>query len=336
MKVLFTGMSSSHCSDGKNRSFFRTLASAYSEFSDVVWSEPKLNWSRSDLEVFDEIIFGFAPPTSMTANHLYGAINVLDLMYESPKLKLVIDSPQVWQYKNSINAFKRDPDQIFGSFYVNRKNYTQARNGKSRSQAESLSNKFSTVKWPVTLIPSLPWSDIAALKKKVGFVTEDSVVSLNLDALLLTKEIPSIGRKDQWAVDNIKSNWAKTTAATLRFPTVPVKANNKPKDSEVEERIKSSMGALISPQDRNVGTWWSYRYIQALNTVTPIATYWQDSRPLSEDWGLLAYQIEDMQPYERQHVAFQQLKSYQANVPDKGSALRALQNLVIEFQPRGK
>lgn len=335
MKVLFTGMSSSHCKPTKNISFFQTIAKAYEEFSDVTWSEPKLSWKRSDLEKFDEIIFGFSPPTSMGANHIYAAIQVLNKLYESPKLKLVVDSPQMWQYKNSIKAFKRDPDQIFGSFYSNRKNYSEAKSGKTRDHAEGLAEKLSTIEWPTTLVPSLPWSEIEDIKAKVSFISPNSIKPLNLDSLLLTKETPNIGRTEQWAADNINSSWVKTIAGTTRFPIFSIKNSNKPKDNEAEERIKLSSGLLVAPQDRKIGTWWSYRYIQGLNTVTPIATYWRDALPLGQEWALLPYQIEDMQPYERQHTAFTQLKSYKAAVPDKNSAIKNLQNLVIDFQTRG-
>lgn len=336
MKVLFTGMSSSHCKPGKNQSFFRTLALAHEEFSSVTWSEPKLSWTKSDLESFDQIIFGFSPPTSMGANHLYGAINVLNMMYDSPKLRVVVDSPQMWQYKNSLRAFKRDPDQIFGSFYSSRKNYSEAKKAKPREDAEALAYKLSNAPWPITYVPYLPWQDSSSIAEKIPFITEDSVTPLNLDAFLLTKETPHIGRMDQWAVDNTKSSWFLTTKNTLRFPTMSMKSSTKPKDIEAYERINSCMGALIAPQDRNLGTWWSYRYIQALNTTTPVVTYWQDSGKISQEWSLLGYQLEDMQPYERQHVAFQQIKQYEALIPDKDSAITNLRSLVVDFQARGR
>lgn len=328
-------MSSSHCKPGKNQSFFRVVAEAYSEFSEVVWSEPKINWNRSDLEEFDQIVFGFSPPTSMGANHLYAALKVLNLMYESPKLRIVIDSPQMWQYKNSVRAFKRDPDQIFGSFYVNRKNYNEAKNGKIRNHSESLAEKFSSIEWPKTLIPALPWAEREDLYSPLSFMSESSIIPLNLDALLLRKETPRIGRLDQWAADNTSSTWTQTTSKSLRFPVISVKNSTKPKDTEAEQRILTSMGLLISPQDRKTGTWWSYRYIQGLNTTTPIATYWQDSAKLGEEWSLLAYQLEDMQPYERQHMSFQQIKSYEAAIPNRATAISKIKNLVIDFQPRG-
>lgn len=329
-------MSSSHCKPGKNESFFRTLAKAYEEFSSVTWSEPKLSWKKSDLDAFDEIIFGFSPPTSMGANHLYGAINALNILYESPKLRLVVDSPQIWQYKNSLKAFKRDPDQIFGSFYANRKNYLEANKPKTREDAELLSHKLANIPWPITYVPRLPWSSNEELISKVPFITAESLTPLNLDSFLIEKRTPEIGRASQWAVDNTKSSWFTTTKNTLRFPTMSVKNSNKPKDAEAFSRINSCMGLIVTPQDRNTGTWWSYRYIQGLNTTTPIATYWQESGKISPEWGLLAYQLEDMQPYERQHVAFQQIKQYENLIPDKDSTISKLRSMVVDFQTRGK
>lgn len=335
MKVLFTGMSSSHCKPGKNQSFFKTLAKAYEEFATVTWSEPKLNWTLQDLNNFDEIVFGFSPPTSMGANHLYGAINTLNLLFESPKLKMVVDSSQVWQYKNSLRAFKRDPDQIFGSFYAARKNYSQAKKSNLRDAAEVLSYKLTNSEWPVTYIPTLPWHSAEEMSAKVSFIPPEKLVSVNLDSLLLEKKTPEIGRANQWAVDNVKSSWFSTTKNTLRFPALSVKNSTKPKDTEAWERINSSMGLVVAPQDRNVGTWWSYRYIQALNSTTPVATYWQESGKLSAEWGLLAYQLEDMQPYERQHIAFQQVKQYQQEIPDKDSAIKTIKKMVVDLQARG-
>lgn len=335
MKVLFTGMSSSHVRESKNESFFKTLSKVYGEFAEVTFAKPSLSWTRSDLENFDEIIFGFSPPTSIGANYLYGALHVLNQLYESPKLRLVIDSAQVWQYKNSVRAFKRDPDQIFGSFYEKRINFKEAKNGKVRSDVEQLAQKMSTLDWPYVYTPMLPWSDSTTISGKIPFINSESVVPLNIDSFLLTEETPTIGRTDQWAVDEIKSQWWKTVSQSTSMPSLSVKNSKKPKDDEAEERIKMSMALAVAPQDRKIGTWWSYRYIQGMNTTTPIVTYWQDTFGFSSDWSYLAYQLEDMQPYERQHVAFQQKRDYKNSIPDQESVILKLKNLMLDLQTRG-
>lgn len=332
MKILFTGMTSAHCKDGHNTSFFRTLARAYSEMAEVVWSTPKLSWSRSDLENFDLVILGIAPPTSLASNYIYGSLHVLNLLYESPKLKLVVDSPQMWQYKNSIRAFKRDPEQIFGSFYSNRVDYEAAKSSRVRSSVDSVAEKLQSVKWPTTLVPTLPWLSLDSMTRKVPFISKESLLPLNLDTFLLTETSPQIGRELVWAVENTNSVWWKSLESTLRNPGVSIRYSKKPKDAEVAERIKTSMGLIVPPQDRKVGTWWSYRYIQAMNSATPVATYWNDMVGFDQSWLYLAYQLEDMSPYDRQHVAYQQRSSYLENLPTKDESLKTLNKLVIDFQ----
>lgn len=332
MKILFTGMTSAHCKDGNNVSFFRTLAKAYSEIGDVVWSTPKISWSRGDLEKFDLIVLGMAPPTSLASNYIYGSLHVLNLMYESPKLRLVVDSPQMWQYKNSIRAFKRDPEQIFGSFYNNRIDYEEAKTGRVRASAESVAEKFHTVKWPTTIVPSLPWLSSREIAKKVSFISEESIFPVNLDSFLVEETSPHIGRTNVWAVENTSSVWWKTLEKTLQNSGDSIRYSKKPKDGEVFERIKSSLGLIVPPQDRKVGTWWSYRYLQAINSATPIVTYWNDIGDFDSSWKYLGYQIEDMDPYDRQHVAYQQRNSYILEIPSKKDSLKTLSKLVLDFQ----
>ena len=332
MKILFTGMTSAHCKDGQNVSFFRVVAKAYSEIAEVVWSTPKLSWSRADLEKFDLVVLGMSPPTSLASNYIYGSLHVLNLLYESPKLRLIVDSPQMWQYKNSIRAFKRDPEQIFGSFYSNRVNYEEAKTSKVRSSVEAVAEKLQTVKWPTTIVPSLPWLTKDSISRKIPFITEDSIVPLNLDSFLFEETSPQIARKNAWAVENTSSVWWKTLEKTLSNPGESIRYSKKPKDAEIFERIKTSFGLVVPPQDRKVGTWWSYRYIQALNSATPVVTYWNDINDFDSSWRYLGYQIEDMQPYDRQHVAYQQRNSYISNVPSKDESLKTLNKLVVDFQ----
>lgn len=331
MKILFTGMSSSHCKETKNISFFNTLALAYAEIGTVTWSEPKIFWTRSNLEEFDLVVFGFSPLTSPAANKLYGALHVLNLMYESPKLRLVVDSPQIWQYKNSIRSFKRDPDQIFSSFFANRIDYLTARTGPVRSAIESVADKMATLEWPKTLVPSVPWLSSSAVASRVSFIDSSSVVPVSVDSLLLTDPSKTIIRDNAWAVENISSSWWKTAAATTRYPGLSTKPGTRASDAQALEIIKTSLGLIVPPQDRKTGTWWSYRYIQALNTGTPVVTYWQDTIGFHPSWGSLAYQMEDVDQFERQQLAAAQVKSYRDGTPSRDEVLNKLQSIVLDL-----
>lgn len=308
MKILITGMGSHHCKKPTNSSFFTILDSVFSEYGQVTWSSPSLSWKREDLEKYDHIIFGFLPPTSLTANKLYGALHILGLMFDSPKLKLVVDSPQVWQYKNSINAMLKTPSILFGSFYSRREGYQTV--SKNPSIVEKAVAHMLVSPWPQIIYPSLPWNSDEKVSQVFGFGNNLDLIGLNFDSLYVQPEVPRIGRKNYWSVENIKSTWLDQINKTTVFPKESTKPGKKTDDNYALDTISSGIGLIIPPQERNLITWWNYRIIQALNTSTPIVTKWEDTANFSRSWSLLPYQVEDMSPAERQQLASTQRGVY--------------------------
>jgi hypothetical protein len=317
MKVLFTGTASSHCKSSPNTTFFGLLAKAVSEFAEVVWAAPRLSWTERDLEEFDAVIFGLTPPTSLSANKIYGAMHLLGLMYHSPKLRLVIDSPQIWQYKNSIEAVKRDVSSLFSSFYSKRAEYSKALKPHNYESIKSAAQKIATKPWPRVIFPVLPWSSSEESFAKLGFGDQNNSVGLNLDSILLDNTANYFEPRNQWAVDNIKSSWYKTLLETITFPGTELKVGKSLNDYEADLIIRSSAGLIVTPQDRGVGSWWSYRHIQALNAGTPVVTYWQDTTGFDSSWSVLGYQVEDMTSEQRKDLAKQQYESYAKAIPSK-------------------
>jgi hypothetical protein len=328
MKVLFTGMATSHCNRPENTTFFTLLADAVAEFADVTWASPKLSWTKKDLDGFDAIIFGFIPPTSLSANKLYGAMHTLGLMFDSPKLRLVVDSAQMWQYKNSIGAVKRDISMIFSPFYSKRMDYSLAK--ESRTYIDKAVAHMESSRWPTVIYPSLPWLDSSRVAQILDFIEEEDLVGVNLDALLIDPEPSRIGRSDSWAVENPKSSWLDALDKTLTYPRLPTKSGRKTDDSYAIDVVRSSIGLIIPPQERKMGTWWNYRMLQAINTSTPITTYWQDTYKFHASWAVLAYQIEDMSPAERQALAKEQRDSYIKAIPLRSVAIRQLKEILLD------
>lgn len=328
MKVLFTGMGSNHCTRPSNTTFFTTLADAISTFADVKWASPKLSWTRKDLDQFDAIVFGFIAPTSLSANKIFGALHVLGLMFDSPKLKLVADSPQMWQYKNSLKAVQRDPDILFGSFYSRREQFDTA--SKNKTLIHAAVEKLNQEQWPEIIYPSLPWWNDTRASEIISFAPNSSLRGVNLDAFLIDPEPPRIGRRDVWAVENHKSTWLAEQERLLSFPMAKTKVGRKTDDNYALGIIRNSVGLLLPPQERKLGTWWNYRMYQALNTGTPIATYWQDTYKFDASWGALAYNIEDYDQTQRQLLANSQRYSYLAAIPEKEEALDTLKTNLLD------
>jgi hypothetical protein len=332
MKVLFTGTASSHCKAPSNTTFFGLLAKAVSEFAEVVWATPKLSWTERDLDEFDFIIFGLTPPTSLSANKIYGAMHLLGLMYSSPKLRLVVDSPQVWQYKNSIEAVKRDVDVLFKPFYSKKYGYYEAKTSTGKKYIELASTNLSTQAAPITYYPSLPWNSESKVSSVLGFIDESRLRGINLDSLVLAQEPYSPSEKSQrWAVEDMNRSWYTNLKPTLELDGVDVRASKALDDYSAGNLIRSSIGLIIPPQDRKTGTWWSYRCAQGLNSHTPIATLWQESTKLDPSWAYLPYQIEEMSAPQRVALAREQLESYQQAIQPKARIIEELRNDLLRF-----
>jgi len=329
MRILFTGMASSHCTKPKNTSFFAALSDMTSTFAEVVWASPKMSWTKQDLDSFDFVFFGLTPPTSLSANKLYPALKLLDEMFSSPKLVLVADGAQMWQYKNSFNALKRDYNILLGSFYAKRADYREAL--ERPAFLESLVSQMENEAWPVTLYPQLPWDAGTKIYDLLSFITPSSIKGFNLDAALIKPEVPRIGRSDYWSVENTKSSWLEKFQATLSLPLSPNKAKRSTDDSAALVNIEESIGLIIPPQERDVGTWWNYRIFQAINSGTPVVTQWQDTASFDHSWSRLGYQIEDMSPAERASIASQQRHSYVSAIPPALASQQQLQKILVEL-----
>ena len=328
MKILFTGMGTHHCKKPENASFFSLLSDMVENFAQVEWLSPDVTWTKEHLDEYDAIIFGLLPPTALSANKLYGALNVLGLMFDSPKLKLVVDSPQVWQYKNSISAVAKDYGYLLNSAYNKKEGYQYAKNNEyivSRACAHMLVSD-----WPEIIYPSLPWNSDNKIAQALRFVDSSNLIGINLDSRLILPEPMRIGREDYWSVENHKNSWIDYISKSMSFPVKATKPNKKTDDLYAMEIIENGIGLIVPPQERNMTTWWNYRLIQAMNSNTPVVTYWPDTKDFDPSWSALAYQVEDMTAAKRQSLASRQREVYLENIDREEFVVEKLQNILLD------
>lgn len=328
MRILFTGMASSHCKETENTTFFGTLVSLYKTVADVVdIATPSVDWSSEYLNSYDAVFVGILPPTSPSANKLYGALHVMALLQDSNKLNLVIEHPQIWQYKSSIASVIKNTDSLFGSFYRTKHEYKKAL--ASKDTIQSGLNTLSSSQWPTTVYPLLPWNSSEKILEFFPWVDAKSFVGINLDAFLVSEDFPEITSRDvSWSIDIPNTAWAKKLAKLTTYQILGAKESIRASDTDVYSKISKSSGFILSSQDRGVGTWWSYRLIQALNSMTPIVTEWKESQVISPSWGVLIGELEDMDYTDRIKLALSQKTSYRNSLPDKNEVLSLLENLV--------
>lgn len=339
MKVLLTGMTSSHTSSKPHQSnlgFYGVLSQALTQLKcEVVWAKPDITWTKEYLNSYDAVFVGLVPPTSLSANQAYGALTTINELFDSSKLYLVVDNPKHWLIKPSLKSVLKDTGSLVKPFYQKRSQYALAKEPKNLDRMLNACQRLLDEVWPTTIYPGLPWKSDESVSDHLPSGAASSVLGLNFDALLLKSSNLEI-RQDpaHWAASNHKSKWSENMANHVSLPIKPLKASKKETDLDALNALKASIGLLAAPQDRIGGTWWSSSYSQAMNLNTPIATEWRESSTISPSWSLLPSSIEDLTPEGRFDLALRQKEAYLASIPSQNEALESLQTLLEQSNRR--
>jgi len=337
MKILFTGMASGHTNadvHSTNLGFFGVLGNAIADSfgHEIEWRSPSVLWTAEDLKKYDQIFVGVVPPTSLGANKVYGALHVINLLASDPRLTLVLDNPQLWQFKTSFAAVARDPKTLVSKFYAKRSEYNMVKDNEALlSSFATLSDRMASGRWAKTIYPSLPWKTTEEVASIIGIHDITSLIPVNLDShIMSSEESAATMRGSTWLLDSPSTSWSRSVVRTIHREVDVMRSTKKETDLDILEKMKYSLGSMISPQDRGVGTWWSYRYIQSLNSGTPVVTNWRETIELSDSWGFLAYQIEEMSDSRRAELARHQRDSYLKAIPSKKESISQLGDLLIK------
>jgi hypothetical protein len=322
-KILITGMSAPHVSADANK---RTLSFASllihvltQQGHNVVQSDPEMSWTLDDLKGYDKILVGLSPITSLSANRTYGALKVINLLRGDSRLSFYIDAPEPTRIMSSLRAIKKKPDNLVKSFYSYRKGYTQANTPDVLKSLLETVDMLLEDEWPTTVYPTLPWTAHESVAEQLSESAQKNLKPVNLDRYVVAEQrTPDVERTEKWVVENFSTPWTKSTIATLASPTVPMKWHKGWTDDQVADQISRGIGALISPHQN--GTWWTYRIVQCLNALTPVATDWRESGFIGSPWMQLASAIEHMSQEERTQLAKDQRDAYLEAIPTKRDA----------------
>ena len=328
-KVFLTGMSAPQASPSTNQKTLtyagvlnKVLVSAGHE---VTWASPSVHMTAESLDKFDAVLVGISPITSLGANRVYGALSVINALKNSDKLTLFVDTSTPSQIEPSLKSVINNPDSLTKQFFSYRKEFSNVVGDK-----DLLSNVISGVKylyeedWTTTIYPKLPWKSEFRIIKNA----RKNLIGLNLDSHLVKEPVGSYDRRLKWSVDNLSTPWATSVLSIIELPNSPMKWNKGWTDAQVTEQISRSIGAILSPDKRD-GTYWSYRYVQAMDACTPIVTDWKESQALGDAWNILASNIESMSQDKRDLIATAQRDIYLASIPSKKQAVEMLQNSIF-------
>lgn len=340
-KIYLTGMTASQASAGANS---RNLAFAgvlnrvlTSAGHDVTWEDPSLDVTTDFFDKFDSVLVGVGPVTSLAANRVYGALNIISILWKSEKLKLFIDAPGMAQLSSSIKSVDKNPMHLIKDFYSYRKGYKEVVSNLGLSaRISGAINNLADHEWPQTIYPALPWKTDEQAKSKLS-LNVPKFTGVSLDSHILTEDSESLERSPKWVVDAMTHRYTKTLVGTLKNPVMPMKWNKGWTDEQVYDQIKRSSGAIVSV-NKSDGSWWTYRYAQALNAGTPIYTAWQETEAIGSEWSHLAYALEDLSQDEQTlaDLSQKQKLQYLNNIPNKTESIKQLETLLGLPQAEGK
>jgi hypothetical protein len=333
MKILLTGMASGHTSEKvhqNNEGFFGRLHSALSSLGhEIHWQASSTSWDKEYLDSYDKIFVGVVPPTALSANKAYGALSVIELMFDSPKLRLVVDQPQHWLLEASLNSVLKNPKSLVKPFYFRRSEYSMASKPEVLARLIRACELLQNESWPITIYPGLPWKTDESVSNYLPSGAEGSLVGMNFDSVHNLKGNTDMFKPENiWTTNDLYTRWTYNVQQQLRKDIDNARQSKKQTDYEVAERIAESVGFILAPQERHGGTWWSPTIMMALNGQTPIITEWRETLEFSKQWSYLAPHIEHMEAHERYAVTKLQKQDYLDAIPTREEALETLSNLI--------
>lgn len=329
MKVLICGMTASQSSyslSRRNASFAGMLNDALVESSvEVVWADPAVSWTAKHFDEYDSVLVGVAPVLSMTANKAYGVLAAIETLYGSKKLRLFVDAPEPSKIHASLRSIEKDNSRLTKQLYSMRKEYKEImKNAKAKDKVIRGASLLLSEKWPTTIYPALPIdqkvSDSSGIPESMG----SSFSGVNLDSMLVKQNMSiNTNRQKYWVIDSPKTKWCAGVLEHLMYPSTAARENRTWTDAHVQDNIASSLGVIIGPHDDKL-LWWSSRFAQAMNTLTPVATEWRLASKIGEAWNHLASGLEQMSVLDRYEIAVAQRDQYMNSVPGTYESVQQL------------
>jgi hypothetical protein len=328
-KIFLTGMSAPQASEKSNSRSLNFAGVVYKVLveagHDVTWGDPDISLTKKDMNEYDCILLGVSPLTSLAANRIYGALKLINTLDGDNRLRLFLDTPNVKQVSIGINSAMSNPESLTKPFYSYRKDYKIVVSDSSERELvlDGL-RKLHETKWPVALFPSLPWTSTDGISSNLPENIGNSLIGINLDSYLLEDSSPVNAKINQWAHEVTGSTAEKKLLKTLTIPTTTILSGRAYSDVTAYDQLFDCQLAFIAPV-KNDGSWWSYRYVQAIASGSVVYTDWKETQAIGESWGYLATTIECLSYDEKRRLAAEQKAAYKNAIPNRGVALRSLE-----------
>lgn len=317
MKILITGCTASQASARTVASpinFVNLMQRALLDAGvDVVVQPPSINRTIEELEQYDKVILGIAPPTSASAHYLYQAFSVGHKANKIGNLQLFVDAPEPHKIQASINSLVSGKSDLSKEFFAGRKNYSNfVKENNLRTEVNNFVMFLNKNVWPTTYFPAFPWSE----NPKSVPMAEESWSPLVLDSYILNGKYKTSKSSEApyWVADSPNTPWVKSIQQTLHHEVVPIKQNKYETEESYSDRARFALGSLVATYRSNQ-SWWSPLLSQSLSVGTPVITDWRYTSHMGIEWSILGSSVEEMDENSRYELAVSQRNSYIKELP---------------------
>jgi len=336
MRVLLTGCTSQHVSKSINDripTFAGLLKKALTGASnDVVWIEPSMSMDEEYVSSFDLVIVGLVSPNSLVANYLYPALSVAEHAYRSGNLVLMTDAPEPQRLWAGLVAVSASPESLLKALYARRKDYDKACAPEVEKRLKGFIQALTSDEWPLTIAPSFPWTDPTFLTRHIPTLTQERSAGINLDSMINIGSLPDADEGSYWCAEAPVTPWSTKMSKTLALPVVPLKQDRADDMPVIVERLRGSIGTLVSTH-RGGEPWWTPAVSISLKAYTPVISDWRATEHLGWIWSMLPANIEEMSLEVRRDLATQQAASYKSNTLDSMRSMAALMSVLKTAVP---
>jgi hypothetical protein len=316
MKFLLTGMTAQQANPASHR-----RASNYMGYLNEVLLEGKheVDWKdpgvEADLAEYDYVVVGVSPITSLGANRTYGALSLIERLWDSPKLTLFVDAPEPTKIENSLRAIVDKPENLTKEFFSYRKEYDLVIEGGHADRLLGIVERLHTDEWPSTLVPALPWHSSETLSALVPTGARANLKGGELESFVIRDHLSepvSNLNKSRWAYQpGSDKKWIDRQGISWDTYEIPWSSRAEA-DGNAITMIRSCSGTLIAPE--RAGTWWNTRYGMSMAQGIPVFTDWSEAITIGSSWGTLPQVYETLDEETREYVATQQIKEYNQSI----------------------
>ena len=316
MKILITGSTASQTTLGKPTfaNFLdQSLAHAGADVTFVL--RPSVDMSMEELEQYDKVLVGIAPPTSVTAYKVYPAFAIGYRAWKLGNLEMFIDAPEPHKLQASINSCRNGVSDLTKDFYSRRKSYSDfTSENKYQNEVIGFIEFLFSRAWPNTYYPAFPWCSVDQYQRSL--LRWNSLVPVEVDDWVLrdteTHQVPQ-PENNYWTADTPNSAWIKKLQKTLSADVEPLTQKRLEPQEEILQRVAGGLGSLVSVY-RQGQPWWSPLLAQSLQQRVPVVTDWRHTSFMGASWTYLASSIEEMSVQERMELADFQKESYKRHI----------------------